>query len=113
LLSDFKEFNGEGHRFGMGIIETTNGVSVLARRDELLLAMDRLREHGYTSVLFAVVDILHRRSALLVAGHPSAVAAGFDARLVDEHMIMFERILSRKKDLVPQLGAISRQITAY
>src|SRR5207237_9168937 len=53
LLADFKDFSAEGCLFGIGVIETPNGAEVLARRAELLAAMGRLRERGYTSVLFA------------------------------------------------------------
>ncbi|MEP6775758.1 MAG: putative manganese-dependent inorganic diphosphatase, partial [Chloroflexota bacterium] len=43
LMTDFKEFVVEGARFGIGTIETASGAEVLARRDELLAAMETLR----------------------------------------------------------------------
>lgn len=110
LEADFKEFNVEDHHFGIGTIETTNAGDVLARQDELLASMERLRQRGYTCVLFAVIDIVHERTTLLVEGHPDAVAGAFDAPLQDHHVLELPGILSRKKHIVPRLGAISSRI---
>ena len=102
----------EGRLFGIGVIETSNGAEVLARRAELLAAMDRLRDRGYTSVLFAVIDLVHEQTTLLVVGHAGAVAATYGAPLADAHMVALPGILSRKKHLVPLLGALSQRIAA-
>jgi manganese-dependent inorganic pyrophosphatase len=112
LLADFKEFSVEGGHFGIGTIETGNGADVLARRDELLATLARQREHGYTSVIFAVIDIIHEQTTLLVEGHPDAVAAAFDAPLVAANTIQLPGILSRKKHIVPLLSALGRRIAA-
>jgi manganese-dependent inorganic pyrophosphatase len=110
LTTDFKNFNTDGAHFGIGVIETTNGADVLARRDELLAEMTRLRERGYTSILYGVIDILREQTTILVAGHPDAVAAAFDVPLHDGHAIRLPGILSRKKQIVPLLGTINRLI---
>ena len=111
LNADFKDFNVDGAHFGIGVIETANGADVLARRDELLREMAKLRERGYTSVLFAVVDIMREATTILAVGHPDAVAAAFGAELEDA-AIRLPGILSRKKQIVPLLGAINREIAA-
>ena len=113
LLADFKEFNAEGSRFGIGTIETTNGDEVLARRDEVLAALRKQQERGYTSVILAVIDILHERTTLLVVGHPEALAATFDAPLVDGCAVELPGILSRKKNIVPQLTPLAQRIARH
>jgi manganese-dependent inorganic pyrophosphatase len=113
LLADFKEFTAEGRRFGIGTIETTNGDEVLARRDEILAALRQQQERGYTSVIFAVIDILHERTTLLVVGHPEALAATFDAPLVDRSAVRLPGILSRKKNIVPQLTPLAQRIARH
>lgn len=110
LRADFKEFMAEGARFGIGTIETASDTDVLERRDELLAAMTAQRARGYISVIFAVIDIIHERTTLLVEGHAEAVAAAFDAPLADPHSIYLPGILSRKKNIVPLLGAVARKI---
>jgi manganese-dependent inorganic pyrophosphatase len=110
LTADFKDFSVDGGHFGIGTIETTNGVAVLNRANELLAAMQRLRERGYTSVLFAVIDIVRERTTILVEGHSRPVAEGFNVPLIDEHTLELPGILSRKKHIVPLLGSINRNI---
>lgn len=113
LMTDFKEFHVEGGSFGIGAFETPNGTEVLSRREELLAAMEQLRASGgYTSVLFTVVDIIREYTTILIVGHAEAVAAAFGATLEDGNSIILPGIMSRKKHIVPLLGALSRSIQA-
>ncbi len=114
LMADFKEFMAEGSRFGIGVIETANGGDVLARRTEMLTTMARQRTQGpYASVLFAIIDILQEQTTILVVGYPEAVAAAFAAPLLDGQLIAVPGILSRKKHIVPLLGAIAHRIPRH
>jgi manganese-dependent inorganic pyrophosphatase len=114
LLADFKEFLAEGRRFGIGVIETASGEAVLARRVELLATMEQLRGQGpYSTVIFAIIDILREQTTLLVEGYPDAVAAAFNAPLADGQLIAVPGILSRKKDIVPLLGTIAQRIPRH
>ncbi|MGH2347153.1 MAG: DHH family phosphoesterase, partial [Chloroflexota bacterium] len=110
LTGDFKELMVDGTQFGIGAIETTNAADVLARQDELLVAMATLGERGYASVMFAVIDILHEQTTLLVAGHAAAVAEAFNVPLEGDHVIHLPGIVSRKKNLVPMLSTIRKLI---
>jgi manganese-dependent inorganic pyrophosphatase len=113
LLTDFKEFGAADMRFGISTIETTNGAAVLARRSELLEAMETLRARsGYASVILAVIDIIRQQTTLLIAGHAEAVATAFDAPLTDDAVVQLPGILSRKKNIVPQLGIIAARLPA-
>jgi len=112
LSADLKDFSAENCLFGIGMIETTNSAAVLSRRDELLVAMANLRAHDYTSVLFGIVDIMRRRTTILIEGHAQDVAATFDIALVDGNTVELPGILSRKKNIVPLLGVLARRITA-
>lgn len=112
LMADFKEFTVEGGHFGVGAFETTNVASVLSRREELLQAMEQLRERGYMSVLFAIIDIISERTTLLIVGHPEAAAATFGATLENGNSITVPSILSRKKHIVPLLTTLGRSISA-
>jgi manganese-dependent inorganic pyrophosphatase len=113
VMADFKEFSVDDLQFGIGVIETTSAADVLARRDELLGEMARLRDqHGYASVLFAVIDIAAEHTTLLVDGHRDAIAATFDVAPSPDGTLSLPGLLSRKKHLVPQLGAVARQIAA-
>ena len=107
LMSDFKEFTTDGVRFGIGTIETGSGDDVLARRKELLDAMEKQRQKGgYASVIFAIIDIVKAQTTLLITGNPAGVAMAFDKPLVEGNLFSVPRILSRKKDIVPLLHTI-------
>jgi manganese-dependent inorganic pyrophosphatase len=110
LSGDFKELMVDGTQFGIGVIETTNAADVLARQDELLVAMAALGERGYASVMFAAIDILHEQTTLLVAGHAAAVAEALNAPLEKDHIIHLPGIISRKKNLVPILSTVRKLI---
>jgi manganese-dependent inorganic pyrophosphatase len=94
----------------VGVIETARGADVLRRHDELLAEMARLREKGYASVLFAVVDILAERTTILAVGYEEQVAATLGTEITAEGTLVLPGIISRKKHLVPLLGALSRRI---
>jgi manganese-dependent inorganic pyrophosphatase len=97
LLTDFKEFQADGARFGIGVIETASGADVLARRAEMVAALERQRMGGpYTSVLFAIIDILQEQTTILAVGYPEAVAIAFSTRLREGQYIEVPGILSRK-----------------
>ena len=51
-------------------------------------------------------------TTLLVAGHREAVAATFDVAPAPDGTLTLPGILSRKKHLVPLLGALSQRIAA-
>ncbi len=110
LSADFKELSVDDSHFGIGVIETTNAGDVLARRDELLAEMARLGDHGYTSVMFAVIDILRENTTVLVVGHAEEAAEAFGVPLENDHVFHLPGIVSRKKHLVPVLATIRRMI---
>ncbi|HET8840877.1 MAG TPA: DHHA2 domain-containing protein, partial [Ktedonobacteraceae bacterium] len=108
LTSDFKEFTVQDSRFAVGTVETASPAAVEKRLPELLASMRTLvRERGYTSFLFMIVDIINLRCHLLIAGGEQAVADTFNVPLEsDGHTIIVEDLVSRKKQVVPQLARI-------
>lgn len=110
VMSDFKEFRVEDFLFGLGVFETADGDEVLSRRTELLDTMRRMQGQGYTSVLFAVIDIIRENTTILAVGHAEAVAMTFGAALDEGHSIRLPGILSRKKHIVPLLTNLAQRI---
>lgn len=113
LTTDFKEFSVDDMRFGVSVLETTSKAGILSRKDEMLRAMRALRsEQGYTSVLFAIIDIVSESTTILVDGYAAEVAETFGVPLEHGNTIHLPGILSRKKHLVPQLGSLAGRITS-
>ena len=112
VLGDFKSFTLGGRRFGVGVIETVNGIAVLERRSALLEAMKELRGNEYSSILLVVTDIVHDVTNILIDGYADQVARTFGTTLVDQCQIRLPGVYSRKKQIVPLLGRLRDSITA-
>jgi manganese-dependent inorganic pyrophosphatase len=108
LTSDFKEFTIQDARFAVGTVETASPATIEKRRGELLQTMRRLaHERNYASFLFMIVDIINMRCHLLIVGGERAAAEAFGAQLEsDGHALTVEGLVSRKKQVVPQLSRI-------
>ncbi len=112
LTADFKEFTVGDAKFAIGTVESASPAAVEKRSQELLQTMQRLvQEHGYTSFLFMIVDIINLRSRLLIAGGEHAAAEALEAPLEpDGHSVVVEGLVSRKKQLVPLLPRIQASL---
>ncbi|GCF07834.1 putative manganese-dependent inorganic diphosphatase [Dictyobacter arantiisoli] len=108
ITSDFKEFTVQNHKFAVGTVETASPATVESRMDELKETMLHiLQERAYTSFLFMIVDIINMRCHLLICGGEQAVAEAFGRPLeADGGSIVVEGLVSRKKQVVPQLERI-------
>lgn len=108
LTSDFKEFNVQDTRFAVGTVETASPATIEKRSQDLLKTMHTLaKERNYTSFLFMIVDIINLRCHLLISGKEQTVAEVFHTPLeADGHTIIVEDLVSRKKQVVPQLARI-------
>jgi manganese-dependent inorganic pyrophosphatase len=114
LTADFKEFTAGDTRFAIGTVETASPAAIEKRIPELLSTMRRLvQERGYTSFLFMIVDIIHMRCHLLIAGAEQAVAEVLARPLeAGGHSFIVEGLVSRKKQLVPLLPRIQARLTS-
>ncbi|HEU5375167.1 MAG TPA: putative manganese-dependent inorganic diphosphatase [Ktedonobacteraceae bacterium] len=108
LTSDFKEFTIQDARFAVGTVETASPATIEKRTQELLQTMHQLAQaRNYSIFLFMIVDIINMRCHLLISGGERAVAAAFGVPLEpDGHTIIVEGLVSRKKQVVPQLSKI-------
>lgn len=116
LTSDFKEFTVQDAHFAVGTVETASPATVEKRCEELLHTMELLsRERGYQVFLFMIVDIINMRCHMLISGGENvaqAVASTFGVPLEpDGHTIVVEDLVSRKKQVVPQLARIQASLT--
>ncbi|GHO65774.1 inorganic pyrophosphatase [Ktedonobacter sp. SOSP1-52] len=115
LTSDFKEFTVQDVTFAVGTVETASPAVVEKRTNELLETMKLLsQKHNYTSFLFMIVDIINMNCRLLIHGYEDATADAFNVPLeAGGHSIMVEGMVSRKKQMVPQLSHIQHLIANH
>ena len=103
---DAKEYGtSSGERVSVSQIETV-GTGLLERKDELLEALEALRDaNGYVFSALMVTDITEGGTQLLCVGDCSPVQQAFDAQ-PRNGMIDLPGVMSRKKQIAPALLAI-------
>ena len=101
---DAKDYEaGGGQTLRIAQVETV-GKDLGDRRDELLKALDDVREReGHALVALMVTDILAKGSKLYVSGERAAVERAFGN--AGDGVIDLPGVMSRKKQVAPQLLA--------
>ncbi|MFD1795561.1 manganese-dependent inorganic pyrophosphatase [Paracoccus aurantiacus] len=105
LRMDSKEFELEGKKLRVSVLETTAPQVLLDRKDALLAAMPAVAAaDGADEVLLFIVDILNEEATLLVPNDyvKQVAEASFDAK-VDGDSVVLPGIMSRKKQIIPAL----------
>ncbi|TCS66589.1 manganese-dependent inorganic pyrophosphatase [Primorskyibacter sedentarius] len=105
LRMDSKEYGVGDTKFRVSVLETTAPGQVLSRKDSLMATMtDVAKEDGVDQVLLFVVDILNEEATLLVPNDLVKTVAekSFDAS-VDGDMVVLPGVMSRKKQIIPNL----------
>ncbi|MGK2904854.1 MAG: putative manganese-dependent inorganic diphosphatase [Desulfuromonadales bacterium] len=103
LTADFKEYEVEAHRFGIGQVEVVTFQEFEEQREEILKGLEALvqqRSLGLAGLL--VTDIVQQNSQLVVRGDKDLIAAiGYPQ--LDAGRFELKGVLSRKKQLMPHL----------
>ena len=105
LRMDSKTFPVGDQTFRVSVLETTAPHVVLARKAALMAAMGPVAlEDNVDQVLLFVVDILAKEATLLVPNEAvkSIAEKSFDV-CVDGDSVVLPGVMSRKKQIVPQL----------
>lgn len=101
---DYKVFRLEGHRIGVGQINTLDLEETLQRKDEFLSAMEERRAaEGLDAVVLMVTDPIQEGSEILyVTAAPQLVEAAF-SRSETAGSVFVPGLVSRKKQMIPLL----------
>ncbi|WFE73658.1 manganese-dependent inorganic pyrophosphatase [Roseinatronobacter sp. S2] len=106
LRMDSKNFDVDGKKFRVSVLETTAPAQVLARKDSLMASMESVaREDGADQVLLFIVDILNEEATLLLPNDLTRALAkksfGVDAT---GDSVVLPGVMSRKKQIIPVLA---------
>lgn len=106
LNIDAKSFAMGDHEVRVAQVNTVDIDEVLARQDELEQAINaETAQEGYALFVLVVTDILNSNSKVLALGQQQpAVEKAFNIAL-DQNTALLEGVVSRKKQVVPQLTA--------
>src|ERR671939_57903 len=102
---DRKEYGlSSGQVISVSQVETV-GTGLLERKDDLLEALERVRqENGYLFATLMVTDIVGQGTKLLCTGDCAPVEWAFDSPASD-NVITLPGVMSRKKQVAPKLLA--------
>ena len=106
IRMDSKEYEVEGKKFRVSVLETTAPEMVLSRKDSLMDSMTTVAsEDGVDQVLLFVVDILKEEATLLVPNDlVKTVAEKSFGASVSGDTVVLPGVMSRKKQIIPNLA---------
>ena len=105
LRMDSKEYEIDGIKFRVSVLETTSPAVVLDRKDALVAAMPAVAaEDGVDQVLLFVVDIIREEATMLLPNDltKQVAKASFDADTAGDTVVL-PGVMSRKKQIIPNL----------
>lgn len=103
FYKDFKEFNLDGYKTGMGQVFTLDIEKVMKRKDDFISYINEThKQKNYYLTLLLVTDILKEGSYLLFqCDNPNVISTAFNITL--EQGVFVEHLVSRKKQVVPKV----------
>jgi len=104
VLRDFKDFNMNGKKIGVGQLEVVDLSVFDNMKNELFEEMKTLKEEGERhAILLLLTDIMQEGSQLLVLSDDnSKIETAFDIKL-ENNEIWLPKVMSRKKQIIPFL----------
>ncbi|HID47641.1 MAG TPA: manganese-dependent inorganic pyrophosphatase [Methanothermococcus okinawensis] len=99
---DFKEFNFNGRKVGIGQVEVIDIGEIQDKKGEIYRILQEKLKEGYDLILFLITDIMRGGSEVLVVGNKEAFERAFNVKL-EGKSIYLEGVMSRKKQIVPPL----------
>jgi len=98
---DYKEFNMNGVKVGIGQLEMVDITVLEPREDELLEDMKKMKEENGLHTILILLTVMKEGSKLLVVSDdPSKIEAAFNVKL-ENNRAWLDGVLSRKKQVVP------------
>ena len=103
IFRDYKDFDMNGKKVGIGQIELATLDQVADIRDKLYNAIQEVKAEGRHSVLFMLTDVVKEGTDLMVVSdEPAIIEGAFGAKLSGQSMWV-DGMMSRKKQTVPPL----------
>ncbi|SDP09345.1 manganese-dependent inorganic pyrophosphatase [Desulforhopalus singaporensis] len=103
LFRDYKDFDMNGNKVGVGQLELATLDQVADIRADLMKAMEQVKADGRHSVLLMLTDVVKEGTDLVVlSDDPALIEKAFDSKL-DGSSMWIPGMMSRKKQTVPNL----------
>lgn len=104
IHGDFKNFNVDNQKVGIGQVSTMNCDEILSKKDEFVSTLnDIAKDEDYVAIALFVTDILKNGSYVFFNEKSSDIFANsFDVSDIKE-CHFFEGLVSRKKQIIPKI----------
>ncbi len=110
ITTDFKEYDAGNNRLGLGQVEVVSFHVFHDRKIELLNELHEIRkQEGYSLAALLVTDIVDATSLLLTSG-PKELPMLIGYPQQEPNLYLASGVLSRKKQLVPHLLKVFKDI---
>ena len=103
IFRDYKDFDMNGKKVGIGQIELATLDQVADLRDDLYAAVQEVKSEGRHSVLFMLTDVIKEGTDLMVVSDEPAIIEGAFNGKIEGQSMWVEGMMSRKKQTVPPL----------
>ncbi len=103
IFSDFKNFNLDGKKVGIGQIEIVDVQKVNRRKQEFIKELEKIaKDKNYDLVALAVTDIIRQGTELLFWEKENYIEKAF-SKESKNNTIYLKEVMSRKKQIIPLL----------
>ena len=103
IFRDYKDFDMNGKKVGIGQIELATLDQVADIRDDLYKAVGEVKAEGRHTVLFMLTDVVKEGTDLMVASDDPALIEGTFNGKIEGQSMWVDGMMSRKKQTVPPL----------
>ncbi len=103
VFRDYKDFDMNGKKVGIGQIELATLDQVADIRDGLYKAVEEVKADGRHSVLFMLTDVVKEGTDLMVVSDDPAIIEGAFSGKIEGQSMWVDGMMSRKKQVVPSL----------
>lgn len=101
--ADFKDFDMNGKKVGIGQTELVDMSEISARRDEIVARLNELKTEGYEMVIYSATDIINEGSEVFFVGDKTVIEKAFGIATETDNSVYVKGLMSRKKQIVPPL----------
>lgn len=103
IFRDYKDFDMNGKKVGIGQIELASLDQVADIRESLFNAVGEVKAEGRHSVLFMLTDVIKEGTDLMVVSDDPAIIEGAFKGKIEGQSMWVDGMMSRKKQVVPSL----------
>jgi manganese-dependent inorganic pyrophosphatase len=103
VFRDYKDFDMNGKKVGIGQIELASLEQVADIRASLLKAVKEVKDDGRHTVLFMLTDVVKEGTDLMVVSDDPAIIEGAFGGKIADNIMWIDGMMSRKKQAVPPL----------